>query len=237
MILLHDGPCIVIDKPAGLLTQAPPGIDSAEVRVRAYIREREQIQHNFYLGLPHRLDRPVSGALIFARHARAAKRLSQQFERRDVKKIYWAVVSGAVAPAAGTWEDFLIKLPHQAHVHLASADTTGAQLARLHYRVVQSGNSASWLEIELETGRMHQIRVQLAARGHAVWGDLQYGSPQAFGPIVADDRQRWIALRSRRLVFRHPMEDRTVDVTAPIPWHWLQINEFDFSSAMPAAGE
>lgn len=205
MILLHDGPCIVINKPGGLLTQAPPGIDSAEVRVRAYLRERERITHPFYLGIPHRLDRPVSGAMVFARHARAARRLSGQFERREVKKLYWALLAGAIEPAEGTWVDYLLKQPDRALVRIAAADTPGAQQARLRYRVVQTVATISWLEIWLETGRMHQIRVQAAARGHAVLGDTQYGSSRSFGPSATDDRQRWIALMSRRLVFRHPM--------------------------------
>ncbi len=171
MILLHDGPCIVIDKPGGLLTQGPPGIDSAELRVRAYIRQRESLLGKFYLGVPHRLDRPVSGAMVFARHARAAKRLSQQFERREIKKIYWAIVQGVVEPLVGTWEDHLLKLPNEAHVQVVSPDLAGAQFARLHYRVIQQMAEKSWLQIELETGRTHQIRVQ-AARAGTQWREI-----------------------------------------------------------------
>ncbi len=95
-ILLHSGPCIVAWKPPGLLTQAPPGIDSLEARVKDWLRGTEQKSGNIYLGVPHRLDRPVSGALVFARHVRAAQRLSRQFEARTVRKIYWACVSGVV---------------------------------------------------------------------------------------------------------------------------------------------
>src|SRR5687768_18255386 len=91
-ILYDSGPCLVVNKPPGVLTQAPAGIDSLEVRVKAYYREREQKEGNIYLGLPHRLDRPVSGAIVFARHVRAAQRLSSQFENRTVTKVYWAVV-------------------------------------------------------------------------------------------------------------------------------------------------
>src|SRR3954468_9790405 len=95
-ILYDDGPCLVVNKPAGVLTQAPEGIDSMEVRVKAFYREREGKEGNIYLGLPHRLDRPGAGGIVFARHVRAAQRLSRQFEDRTVTKVYWAIVEGNV---------------------------------------------------------------------------------------------------------------------------------------------
>src|SRR3712207_7196614 len=97
-VLYDSGPCLVINKPSGILTQAPAGIDSLEVQVKAFYREREGKEGNIYLGLPHRLDRPVSGAIVFARHARAAQRLAAQFENRTVTKVYWAAVEGHVEP-------------------------------------------------------------------------------------------------------------------------------------------
>src|SRR5690348_16402309 len=96
-ILYEEGPCLVVNKPAGLSTQAPPGIDSLEVRVKEFYRaRREQQEGKVYLGVPHRLDRPVSGAIVFARHVRAARRLSEQFENRLVRKLYWVCVEGTV---------------------------------------------------------------------------------------------------------------------------------------------
>src|SRR6187399_618222 len=109
-ILYDNGPVLVINKPAGVLTQAPAGIDSLEVRVKAFYREREgKGESNIYLGLPHRLDRPVSGAIVFARHVRAAQRISTQFENRTVTKVYWALVEGNVLEDEGTWTDHLHK--------------------------------------------------------------------------------------------------------------------------------
>ena len=110
-ILYDEGPCLVVNKPAGLLTQAPRGIDSLEVRVKEFYRQREGIDAgaNVYLGLPHRIDRPVTGAIVLARHVRAARKLSSQFENRTVSKIYWAFVEGQVAPEEGTWTDYLHK--------------------------------------------------------------------------------------------------------------------------------
>ena len=103
-ILYDDGPCLIVNKPAGLLTQAPRGIDSMELRVKQFYRQREGKPRgaNIYLGLAHRIDRPVSGALVFARHVRAARKLCSQFADRTVSKVYWAVVEGQVQPEEGT---------------------------------------------------------------------------------------------------------------------------------------
>src|ERR1700757_2259751 len=95
-ILLEDGPVLVVQKPAGIATQAPPGIDSLEARIRAFIKERDAKPGNIYLGIPHRLNRPVSGVMVFAKHVRAARRLAKQFEARTVRKLYWAAVAGRV---------------------------------------------------------------------------------------------------------------------------------------------
>ena len=175
-ILYDSGPCLVINKPPGVLTQAPAGIDSLEVRVKAFYREREQKEGNIYLGLPHRLDRPASGAIVFARHVRAAQRLATQFENRTVTKVYWALVEGDVQPDEGTWTDHLHKRHGMAQAIVVPADDPRGKLAVLHYRVLARVGNVSWLEIQLETGRTHQIRVQAASRGHAVIGDTQYGA-------------------------------------------------------------
>ncbi|HEX6962529.1 MAG TPA: RluA family pseudouridine synthase [Lacipirellula sp.] len=221
-ILYDDGPVLVVNKQAGLLTQAPAGIDSLEVRVKAFYRRREgrPAEANIYLGVPHRLDRPVSGAIVFARHERAARRISTQFERRTVTKSYWAFVEGAVAPDEGTWTDYLHKRHGLAVAEVVDASHPAAKHAVLHYRVMWQGDRGTWLEIELETGRTHQIRVQAASRGHAVVGDSQYGSTQAFGDPSLELRERPIALHARQLGFRHPMIDEPVDVVAPLPPSW-----------------
>jgi 23S rRNA pseudouridine1911/1915/1917 synthase len=221
-ILYDDGPLLVVNKPAGLLTQAPAGIDSLEVRVKAFYRVREgkSPDENIYLGLPHRLDRPVSGAIMLARHERAAQRLSAQIENRTVGKSYWAFVEGAVAPDEGTWTDYLHKRHGMAQAEVVAADHPAAKHAVLHYRVRSQSERGTWLEIELETGRTHQIRIQAASRGHAVVGDAQYGSTQRFGDPSLDVRDRPIALHARQLAFRHPMRDEQVDVVAPLPAAW-----------------
>src|SRR4051812_48764293 len=180
-ILLEQGPCLVVNKPPGLLTQAPPGIDSLEWRVKRFLKERENKPGGVYLGVPHRLDRPVSGVIVLAKHVRAARKLSEQFEARTVRKIYWALVEGNVAEEPGTWTDRLKKLENEPKaIVVADSDPLG-QTAVLHLRVLEHKPQLTWLEIELETGRMHQIRVQCASRGHPLLGDEHYGATQKFG--------------------------------------------------------
>jgi RluA family pseudouridine synthase len=242
-ILYDNGPCLVINKPAGILTQAPAGIDSLEVQVKAFYREREQKDGNIYLGLPHRLDRPVSGAIVFARHVRAAQRLSSQFENRTVTKVYWAVVEGDVQPDEGTWSDHLHKRHGMPQSIIVPADDARGKLAVMRYRVLarthiadpswvgssppgQDGRAIySWLEVELETGRTHQIRVQSASRGHPVLGDAQYSSTRPFGEQFDDERLRAIALHARQLGFNHPMTNEAVDVIAPTPPAWQAFDD------------
>lgn len=220
-ILYHKGPCLVVNKPAGLLTQAPAGIDSLEEHVKAFYRQHEAKEGNMYLGLPHRLDRPVSGAIVFARHARAAQRIATQFEHRTVTKMYWAVVEGEVQPAEGAWTDYLHKRHGMAQSIVVAADDPRGKIAILHYRVLaRLDGVGTWLEVQLETGRTHQIRIQCASRGHAVLGDAQYGATQPFGEQFEDERLRAIALHARQLAFRHPMLDELVDVTAPLSAAW-----------------
>jgi 23S rRNA pseudouridine1911/1915/1917 synthase len=219
-VLYEEGPCLVVDKPGGLPTQAPAQYDSLEKRLKDFLRLRDQKPGNVYLGLPHRLDRPVSGVIVFAKHVRAARRLAEQFQNRTVQKKYWALVHGRVTPDQGVWTDYLRKIPDRPQVETVGQDDPEGKLAVLRYRVLAHDDLCSWLEIEPETGRMHQIRIQAASRSHPVLGDELYGSPQPFGPPVDDLRQCWIALHARRLRFRHPKTQDIVVQTAPLPQPW-----------------
>lgn len=228
-ILYEEGPCLVVNKPPGLLTQAPPGIDSLELRIKRFLKEREQKPGGVYLGVPHRLDRPVSGVMVFAKHVRAARRISEQFEGRLVRKTYWALVEGNVQPNEGTWTDYLKKLENEPRAIVVDKFDPEGRPAILHYRVLKRFDAMTWLEIELETGRMHQIRVQCSSRGHALLGDELYGSTQSFGPVVIDQRERLIALHSRTLKFKHPMTGEPLTISAPLTdwWHQLGVREED----------
>jgi RluA family pseudouridine synthase len=221
--LYEEGPCLVVNKPAGLLTQAPPGIDSLELRLKDMSRARRGKDGNVYLGVPHRLDRPASGAIVFAWHARAARRLAKQFERRQVQKTYWCCVAGTVEPAAGTWIDYVRKVPGEPLAQVVPEGHPEARVAVLHYRALGHTPYGAWLEITLETGRTHQVRIQAASRGYPVLGDVAYGSTVPFGPQFEDPRLRGIALHARVLVFRHPMTGEPVSITAPTSAAWAAL--------------
>ena len=228
-ILYEEGPCLAINKPAGLLTQAPRWVDSLERRIKRYLTETEGRPENGYLGIPHRLDRPVSGVILFGKHSRAAHRLAKQFEKREVKKRYWAVVAGMVEPNTGTWIDFMRKIPDVPKGEIVPEDQPDARKAVLHYTVLQSvmfqnapANpiQATLLEIELETGRMHQIRLQSSIRSHPILGDAMYGSTIPFGEQFEDERNRAIALHAVSISFCDPMTHQAVTLHAPLPESW-----------------
>jgi 23S rRNA pseudouridine1911/1915/1917 synthase len=220
-ILFEESHCLVVGKPSGVATQAPPGIDSLETRIKTFLGQRSGSPDRVYLGIPHRLDRPASGAMVFGTNRRATQRLSKQFERREVRKVYWACVAGTPTPSEGTWQDHLRKVYGHPLAEVVPPDHPEAKIAILHYRTLATTAWGSWLEIELETGRTHQIRIQAASRGFPLLGDAQYGSTIPFGPQYEDERLRAIALHSRILEFRHPMGDkRPISVTAPVPNYW-----------------
>src|SRR5262245_28423499 len=164
--------------------------------VKAYLKERYHKPGNVYLGIPHRLDRPVSGVVLFARQTRSAQRIAEQFQKHQVEKVYWAVVEGDVKPAGGLWEDWMRKMPAEARSELAGTGSPGGRHAILNYRCLVNGPGFTVLELRPRTGRMHQIRLQVAARGWPVLGDVLYGSRIPFGPPAELPRDRVIALHA-----------------------------------------
>jgi 23S rRNA pseudouridine1911/1915/1917 synthase len=223
-VLFEDNHCLAVAKPAPLLTQGPPGVPSLEAQVKAYLKERYNKPGNVYLGVPHRLDRPVSGVVVFARNTKAARRLAEQFADRRVRKVYWAVVEpdagGGLPPEAGVWENWLLKVKEEARAECVGAETPGARRAVLRFRRLAATADGALLEIEPETGRTHQIRVQAAARGWPVRGDLLYGARLPFGPPAELPRDRVIALHARSLTFLHPIRYEPLTVTAPPSEDW-----------------
>jgi 23S rRNA pseudouridine1911/1915/1917 synthase len=208
-VLYEDNHCLAVAKPAGLLTQGvPPGVPTLEGLAKAYLAEKYGKTGRVYLGIPHRLDRPVSGVVLFARSSKAASRLAEQFRERTVRKIYWALVEtdgdGGLPPAEGVWEDWLQKNAEEAHSRVVTPEMPHARLARLRFRRLDAGPEGTLLELEPETGRMHQIRVQAGSRGWPVRGDFQYGARQVFGPPAELPRDRLIALHARALTFLPP---------------------------------
>jgi 23S rRNA pseudouridine1911/1915/1917 synthase len=220
-ILFEDNHCLAVAKPAPLLTQGvPAGLPTLETWVKDYLKVKYHKPGNVYLGVPHRLDRPVSGVVLFARNSKAAARLAEQFQKHQVSKVYWALVEGDVSPTEGVWEDYLRKLPDEARAEVVSPDAPGAKAAVLDYRVLQRHDQTALVELRPRTGRMHQLRVQAAYRGHPISGDELYGATTPFGPPAALARDRVIALHARGLTFLHPIRYEPLTVVAPLPEYW-----------------
>lgn len=219
--LYEDDSLLVVSKPAGLGTQAPQQFDSLEARVRRYLTaDIVPDDPSPYLGIPHRLDRCVSGVIVFAKRKKAAQRLSKQFERREVEKTYLALVAGRPDSPEGTWRDTMRKIPEEPRAELVSADHEDAKTAVLHYRVEQTQRLTTLLSIRLETGRMHQIRLQCSVRGYPILGDRLYGSELDFGPPVEHDRDRQIALHASSITVNHPRTREQMTFTAKTPSNW-----------------
>jgi RluA family pseudouridine synthase len=229
-ILFESDAMLAVNKPSGLLTQAAHGIDSLELRVKSYLSGksdsdiREGGVSGIYLGVPHRLDRPVSGVILFGKTSRATHRLSEQFENRQIDKTYWGVVSGKVVENEGTWIDYMRKIPNRPVAEIVQPINPDAREAILHYKIIKqfdlNNHPFTHLEIKLETGRMHQIRLQCATHGHSILGDATYNSTFPFGENFNDDRCREIALHARSISFNNPTTREQINLTAPLPQLW-----------------
>jgi 23S rRNA pseudouridine1911/1915/1917 synthase len=212
-ILFEDNHCLAVAKPSGVVSAHFQGKEETLDRaVKAYLKERYQKPGNVFLGVVHRLDRPVSGVLLFARTSKAAARLAEQFREGTVEKVYWAVVEGDLARSAGSLEDWLRKDRETGRVEVVEPRTGGARQALLHYQRRGGHEGLTWLEVRPQTGRTHQLRVQLAHHGFPIYGDAAYGSIHTFG--------RAIALHARALTFLHPVRYEPITLTAEVPRNW-----------------
>jgi 23S rRNA pseudouridine1911/1915/1917 synthase len=212
-ILYEDNHCLAIAKPSGCLSTHFDGKEETLDReVKRYLKEKCQKPGNVFLGVVHRLDRLVSGVLLFARTSKAAARLSEQFRQGTVEKTYWAIVEGEVASPAGTLEDWLLKDRDIGRVNVVEPRSPGARQALLHFQRRGSHGGLTWLELRPQTGRTHQLRVQLAHRDHPIYGDAKYGSVHTFG--------RAIGLHARSLTFLHPVRYEPITLTAELPRGW-----------------
>jgi 23S rRNA pseudouridine1911/1915/1917 synthase len=223
-ILLDDRPVVALNKPCGLPTQARAGLVSLESQLKAHLKDVYHKPGNVYLGVPHRLDRPVSGVVVFARNSKAAHRLAVQFQSREVQKRYWGVVESPPEPADGTLRDWLRKIPGQARAEVVSPSAAESRECVLAYRTLARAGDRAVVEIELMTGRMHQIRLQFASRGWCLVGDFLYGAKTGMcAERSADARAEPIALHARSLTFQHPVRYDAVTVRAPVPPLWRSL--------------
>ncbi|MDR1480227.1 MAG: RNA pseudouridine synthase [Planctomycetaceae bacterium] len=313
-VLFEDEGMLAVNKPSGLLTQAPRGIDSLELRVKEYLagksgkplkwlnnpkrkskgnkldaREIDHIaeeikldtgeidhvaeeikcgagkidhvteeikcgageidrdsgavlscgiggggQENLldfsmlYLGVPHRLDRPVSGVILFGKTSRTTHKLSEQFEERQIDKTYWGVVEGNVKDDSGTWIDYMRKVPNCPLAEIVLPIAPDAREAILNYTVLKrfklNNQNFTHLEIKLETGRTHQIRLQSSHNGYPILGDATYHSTTPFGENFDNDRNRAIALHAHSITFTAPLSNKKINLTAQTPPLWNMLD-------------
>lgn len=212
-ILYEDNHCLAVAKPSGVVSTHYQGREETLDRtVKAYLKEKYRKPGNVFLGVVHRLDRAVSGVLLFARTSKAAARLSEQFRQGSVEKIYWAVVEGTVDNPAGSLEDWLRKNEQDRRVEVVEPGEPGARQALLHFTRINHYGGLTWLELRPQTGRTHQLRVQLSHHGHPIFGDARYGSIRVFGNAIA--------LHARSLTFLHPIRWEPITLTAEVPRTW-----------------
>jgi 23S rRNA pseudouridine1911/1915/1917 synthase len=212
-VLYEDNHCLAVLKPAGVPSTHFQGTEETIDRAaKEYLKEKYQKPGKVFLGIVHRLDKPVSGVLLFARTSKAAARLSEQFRQGTIEKIYWAIVEGEVKKEAGSLEDWLRKDEDEGRVVVAEPREPGARQALLHFQRRGSRDGLSWLEIRPQTGRTHQLRVQLAHHEHPIYGDAKYGSAYTFGNSIA--------LHARALTFLHPIRYEPITLTAELPRKW-----------------
>ena len=203
-IYYEDNHLLVVEKPVNVPVQEDESKDlDLLTMLKNYLKEKYQKPGNVYLGLVHRLDRPVSGIMVFAKTSKAASRLSEQVRLCQMKKVYLAVVNGYL-PATGHFHDYLLK---DSKTNCTRVDFHGKE-AILDYRVLKTKDCYSFVEVFLKTGRSHQIRVQFASRNHALFGDQRYGKAK---------RGEQIALHSSQISFYHPVTKEFLTFQSEVP--------------------
>lgn len=210
-ILFEDNHVIVINKRASDIVQGDKtGDETLPDKIKAYLKVKYDKPGNVFCGVVHRLDRPTSGAVVFARTSKALERLNAQFRDKETNKVYWAIVEQRPEQDKGTLVHYLKKNEKQNKSYATATEVQGSKKAILHYQWLRSSERYHLLEIHLETGRHHQIRCQLAQMGCIIKGDLKYGAkrPNTDGSI---------SLHARELSFTHPTSKESIHIVAPTP--------------------
>ena len=220
-VIYEDNHIIIVNKKSGEIVQGDKtGDRPLSDLVKDYIKEKYAKPGAVFLGVVHRLDRPVSGLVVFARTSKALSRLNKMFAEGRVHKTYWAIVKNAPRISEGTLEHWLVRNEKQNKSYAYDKEKPHAKKAILKYRTLGHSDNYTLLEVNLMTGRHHQIRCQLAAIGCPIKGDLKYGAPRS-------NPDGSISLMARRIEFIHPVSKETVTVEAPLPddplWQAMKI--------------
>lgn len=220
-IIYEDNHLLLVNKHCGDLVQPDPSGESAlEDQIKSFIRQRDAKPGEVFLGVVHRIDRPVSGVVIFAKTSKALVRLNEMIRNGQIHKTYWAITEHMPDPERGELCHYILRDPKTNRSRALDAPKGDAKEARLRYAALGSGDHYSLVEVELLTGRHHQIRAQLSAVGCPIRGDLKYGAKRS-------NPGGGISLHSRRVAFDHPVRHEQIEVTAPVPsedklWTWFE---------------
>lgn len=220
-VIYEDNHLIVVNKNCHEIVQGDHTGDKplSEI-IKGYLKEKYVKPGNVFLGVTHRLDRPVTGVVVFAKTSKALRRMNEMFRKGDIKKTYWAIVKNCPPASENTLMHWLVRNEKQNKSYISSADMPSAKKAILQYRVIAKSDNYYLLEIGLESGRHHQIRCQLAAIGCPVKGDLKYGAARS-------NPDGGICLHARSLQFTHPVSKELLNIAACPPknnlWESLQV--------------
>lgn len=210
-VIYEDNHIIVVSKTASEIVQGDKTGDTPlSELVKHYLKEKYNKPGNVFIGVTHRLDRPVSGLVVFAKTSKALARLNEMFKNGDVHKTYWAIVKNCPQETEATLEHYLVRNEKQNKSYAYDREKPGAKKAILHYKLIGHSENYFLLEVDLKTGRHHQIRCQLAKIGCPIKGDLKYGFPRS-------NPDGSICLHARRVSFIHPISKELIELEAPLP--------------------
>jgi len=224
-ILFEDNHLILVNKHSGDIVQADKTGDKPLVdKVKEYIKEKYQKPGDVFLGIPHRIDRPTTGIVIFCRNSRSLERINQMFKDKSIKKTYWAIVKNQPPANEGKLVHYMKRNEQQNKSYASDEEKPGSQRAELDYKIIAQSDRYFLLEIDLQTGRHHQIRAQLSKIGSPIKGDLKYGYDRS-------NEDASISLHARKVELLHPSKKEMMSVVAPVPedklWKYFEENYKD----------